>query len=55
MRHIFSMYMHICNYKKNYVSYYSHSFYVYLYFKICNYKKKNYMNNKTHIFIISSF
>ena len=27
-------------------------FYVYPYFKICNYKKRNYVNNKTHIFYV---
>ena len=36
------MYTYICNYKKNYMYYYSHSFYVYPYFKISNYKKEQY-------------
>ena len=58
IRHIFSMYTHICGYKKNYVSYYSHNFYVYPYFKICNCKKGT-MWIKRHIFsmytLISKF
>ena len=33
------MYTNICSYKKNYVSFYSHNFYVYPYFKNCSYEK----------------
>ena len=33
------MYTHICNHKKNYMSFYSHNFYVYPHFKVCSYRK----------------